>query len=322
MKKKSYALLTIAIICLTIMLSACGVVGGKDVFGVKFLTNTTVNYGGEKVKCFYLDVNEKFNLPYAIYPATATSNAYISFAHNADHDKETTFNLLSNGEFEITSTDFPDTGVQVTITANTEYTDKCLVKLVNYPENCLISNEKDYVNQNGIYPFSIIDNGGNKLKLSDYKFHMESSDNTVLAIENEQELTVRSTGKIGSATISIYFMSDGGKTTLIGEKKLSVIMNSDSSLFAINNYIVENGSELTVSAGATPLDLIIYLFDDAGRVLSGYNIKIDVLSGSSITIVGGKMQPAAVGKSVVEISVDSLDSSGNLVKIRVTINVV
>lgn len=325
MKKKSL-FLSLLIMFSVVLLSACGVVGSKQVTGVSFSTNRTTIYDGKEMKCFVLDVNEEFKVPYKVYPNTAASDAHAQFSQKSDNADNSKYNFR-NGTFKILSSDFPEEGILITITVNSEYTDECVVKLADYPDNVKLEGADAYIQQNGTYAFSVVDNVENKIDISNYNFYLESSDNSVIRVGTDGSLMAISTGKRGSAKISVYFITDGGKKTFIGEKVLTVVMNAALSKIVFDGTVLTND---TINLVSSPnyLNLEVYLMDEFGVAITDFDYSVNILQGESITIdsSSGIAIKAELGagiqteKCIIEVVTNALNADGEYVKLRLTIN--
>ncbi len=330
MKKRSF-ILAMFLIFSTVLLSACGVQGSTQVVGVKFSTERLVSFDGRQVKCFMLDVGEEFNIPYQIFPNTATEDANVVFSHKADNRYNNTFNFI-DGKFQILNSNFPEEGVLVNIVVNSEHTDECLIKKVKYPESNLKGDTEDIIYQNATYVFSVVDDYGKSIDVTKYNFCIESSDESVVKIENNDSLIVKSTGKRGASKITVSYVSDAGKKYKIGEKTLTVLMNAVDSKIVIDGNIV-NMQNLNIvldkdqNGDAIPkdMDVSVYLIDSEGFEITGFDYEIKIISGSAITVNEKRITLHHSGnkelKCIIEIVTKALDSNGSHVKIRLNINV-
>lgn len=326
MKKKS-VLLSLIIMFSVFLFSACGVVGSKQVTGVKFSTSNMAEYRGQQVKCFTIAKGVEFTLPYEIFPNTAAEDAYVLVTHQADSAYGTTFDLRKN-KFSIINDNFPEEGIKVTITVNSEYTDECLIKKATYPPTAELKGAySDVVYEKGIYPLalSLKDSYGADIDVNNYKYFIESSDNTVIKVASASALTVQSTGKRGSAVVTLYFISDDGLKQKIGEKKLSVLMNVAQAKIIVNDNIIQNADKFTVNTGDR-LEFSMLLLDKDGVKIENATISLNLIKGGCVTVVGNTIVANNVGdkteEAIIEVYTNAVDNDGNVIKIRVTIAVV
>lgn len=338
--KKNSVLLAILMIFSLFLLSACGVSGSRQVVGVSFSSSRFVEYENQQVKCFLLDEGENFKLPYSIYPNTATAEANIVFSNNAaeiNATAATTFSFSENGVITINNgNSYPSEGLLVTIIVNGDYTDKCLIKKVNFPDANLKDSESATINQNGLHVFSVVDNENNKIDNAIYNFKLISSDVSVIQVANDNALAVKSTGKRGYAKITVSFVTDGGKTKAIGECTLSVLMNASSKQFLVNgvditSYDINNTNssvELVFTTSNQELSVLVLLVDAAGEIINGFVTKVQIIQGQSIEVSGDKRDKIKVKNiegfisesCIIEITTDVYDLDGNLVKLRFKAN--
>lgn len=335
--KKNSVLLAILMIFSLLLLSACGVSGSRQVVGVSFSSSRFVEYENQQVKCFLIDEGENFKLPYSIYPNTATAEANIVFSNNAaeiNATAATTFSFSENGVITINNgNSYPSEGLLVTIIVNGDYTDKCLIKKVNFPDATLKDSASATINQNGLHVFSVVDNENNKIDNAIYNFKLVSSDVSVIQVANDNALAVKSTGKRGYAKITVSFVTDGGKTKAIGECTLSVLMNASSKQFLVNgvditSYDINNTNssvELVFTTSNQELSVLVLLVDAAGEIINGFVTEVQIIQGQSIEVSGDKIKVKDIDgfiseSCIIEITTNVYDLDGNLVKLRFKAN--
>ena len=211
---KKFFSLIVAIVCCVGLFVGCGYDAGTDVTGIAFTSET-----------YYVDLNVPTNLEYKILPSTASSyEPKIDFIGQPENRIK--ISRIEGTVSSVRVTDETFTGIEVSISystgSGTRYEDTCRVVLKEYPSS--IQTEKDtvYIPNKGITQIAYLGLFGDELKVMDnsiYKTVVKSSDETVISVESQENVIVKSTGKQGKATVSIEVVaSDGSKIGSSGLK--------------------------------------------------------------------------------------------------------
>lgn len=336
--KKAFSILAILFVCVLCMplLSACGGEGNTKVTGVRFTQDV-----------YELDLNTPTQIPYKVYPSTA-SDYYVSFDPlSSDPNAGSKFTLKS-GVMTIVRDTFTSVTLRISVAG---YTDECTVKLKNYPLSIDFETDEDVVNSNGIYNLklkaTIQDPETDEIETkyidsNDYNIVLESSNPRVLAIDDPSKLVVRSTGKSGSATITAnIYDGDGDKIityenpqglktsmdlTVIDnvEKAVAVLQGQSEFLYLSNSYVQTDLNTYSTSASSLTLD--VYLFADTGVYLVDCEIAVisantdiaEVTTSGSGFVITLKDRTADDKRTEriarIEISSTATDVNGNPVK--------
>ena len=220
--------------------------------GCTHSAGTTVTGIAFTQEVFYLDLNVPTRLTYKVYPSSAPYNApQITFDKTSELDMS--IGRISNDTFVISDHNFKETTFHIAYStgSGTQYKDDCIVRLKKYPsqvyvedKNALLDGNQAYISSKGILQIPLIglfDDGEKAMDTSYYKFVVTSSDSTVISVESQQNIVVKSTGKQGKSTINIKVVaSDGSK---IGEDGLVTSVD----VFVNNN--VDNCSLFTTYTG-------------------------------------------------------------------------
>ena len=246
--------------------AGCGVKGSSSAVGIDFVQDV-----------FYVDYNVETFLDYKVYPSTAT-NVYVNYVIEGDYSIESYFNFLK-GSIKVINERF--TSIKVVAKLN-EYTDTCEVRLKEYPTSVQFENEEEYINAGAIYPLDLKGLFNEEIKTCkdrQYVFKVTSSNPSVIEIESEKDLLVRSTGRSGEAKVDVQICDSANKEKvgLKASVTLKVVENVADAFICIDNKVVhdEGALELVMSAEEEKRINVLY-FDDKNFVneLAEYDIYL------------------------------------------------
>ena len=258
--KRILSLLTIFLVSI-FSFAACGVKGGSMATGIEFVRDV-----------FYVDYNVETFLDYKVYPSTA-DNVYVNYVLKHDEAIVPYFSFSNKtGKIKVVNQRF--TSVRVTVKMN-EYTDECEVRLKRYPDSISLVKTEDYINAGSVYPLDLEGVFGEEPNLekiscknSLYKVKLVSSDPSVIEIVSEEDLLVRSTGRMGEATITAKMLNGYGEEIegLAATLKLSVVENIASSFIVVGNNSVNNKAYLPIETSVVGSKYYIkaYYFGNSG----------------------------------------------------------
>jgi len=237
--KKILSLLSICLLSL-VTLAGCGVKGSSSTAGIKFVKDV-----------FYVDYNVKTFLEYKVYPATV-SNVYVNYELENDLAIDAFFTFSKDGSILVTNNRF--SSVKVTAKIN-EYSDSCQVKLKEYPTYVNFDKTEDYINAGSIYSLDLKGLYGAQTKSCkdrQYVFKVTSSNPSVVEVESEQDLLVRSTGRSGEVKIDVQICDslNQEKVGLKASIKLIVVDNLKEAFVSLGNAIIKNKDVVKLDASS------------------------------------------------------------------------
>lgn len=286
-------------------LSACGATPSSTITGVLF---DSPIYDKEGTSVFEVDLGVSSDLVYKVYPSTASGyKVYFD-----PIDKGTAGNSLKfkfkDGNITVNAEDFEDVKYKVRVG---EFSDTCIVRLKKYPTSISTSKTNVVLNSDGIQDIVIKGNFTNvdgtvrknvAIDDSEYKFLVESSDETVVSIPNENRLkfiAVRKNG-VGTAKVTATILNASGeKTDLKVEIHVKVVQNiADCSIlvsgceeFIENNSDVEiNYNNLETDGGYKVISIKVYPENTNGELCvdDNYTINITTVAGYVTVSEDGK----------------------------------
>lgn len=236
----------IAITFSLFLFAGCTHKAGTAVTGIAF-----------KQSIFYFDLNVPTKLEYKILPSSASyheptitlDNEFLDNRISSYNGLKDTF-IINDESFE--SAKFT---IKYSTGSGVTYEDTCEVRLKEYPTHVYVGsgnsdldeNSKFYISSRGIAQIPLLGLFGSEEKTLDtsyYKFVVASSDSTVITVENQQNIVVKSTGKQGKATINIKVVaSDGSKIKDGLEENVDVIVNNNVSNCTLFTTYENNESE-------------------------------------------------------------------------------
>ena len=335
--RKLFSLIVAMTFCLGLF-AGCGYAAGTDVTGIAFTSKT-----------YYLDLNVATDLEYKILPSTASSyEPKIDFIGQPENRRK--ISRVEGTISKVRVTDETFTGIEVSISystgSGTRYEDTCNVVLKQYPQFIDTQSEKVYISNKGIahIPFYGMFNGESRvMDNSIYKTVVKSSDETVVSVESQENVVVKSTGKQGKATVTIEVVaSDGSK---IGDDGLKtsvevVVTNpvSDCVVFGSKNNgvssqpmiyrnILNMVPELHINSASEYHNIEPILVDKDGYIVENVSCmltslnedvaKIKVNNDGTFDIV-----PVGNGETEILISSDGYGEDGmiKIFKINLVVN--
>lgn len=199
MKKLKYlftALILALLMPAMFILSGCGATSTNQVRGVFFDTKL---YDDDGIAVFEVDYNTETELTYKVNPSTGSGYKpiYQTLKSGENEENRTRFELV-NGKITITSRDFEEITVQITLNG---YKDVCKIRLKQYPDSIffldadgnqistlnsqICADSYDVIHVYGSF-------GGEVRELTDerYIFNVVSTDETIISVPNINRLTI------------------------------------------------------------------------------------------------------------------------------------
>ena len=317
----------------------CGYTAGTGVTGIAFTSDV-----------YYVDYNVETRLDYKILPSTASAfNPQITLV--GDDLLLSGIEKINNDTIKVVDQNFDHVEVQIKYSTGSGvvYGDSCEVRLKKYPEAITTRDDTVYVSSKGITQVEYLGNfGENDLRTMDnsyYKTRVTSSDETVITVESQDNVVVKSTGKQGKAKITIEVVaSDGSK---IGASGLQtsvdvVVTNSVSNCTMLASYTDELSGETNakiyrnLAAGNTTFEFTNttkcytiepILLDDEGYIVENVGYNVVSLNDNVVTVTDNKNGTFSInlvgeGETEVLISSNGYGDNGEIVifKLKCTTN--
>lgn len=257
MKNKFKNILFMLIIALfapiTMFLSACGATPSGTVTGVLF---DSMAYDEDGTPVFYVDKDVTTSLKYKVYPSSASGyKVYFDPVGTGTPENSSRY-LFENGKITVNYDTFEDVRYKVRIG---DYSDTCIVKLREYPKEIYTTKTEVVLNSGDVQDIVIKGNflnaqniSRNNVNISDsqYSFIVETEDETIVNIPNENRLkfiAIRQNGTASTTVTATMLDGNGEKTDLKVQIKVTVVQNiskckvimSGAEEFVENNDTVE-----------------------------------------------------------------------------------
>ena len=308
--KRFFSLVSICLISL-LFLAGCGIEGGTVPTGIEFVDDV-----------FYVDYNVETFLDYKTYPSTA-QNIYVSYGIEADQNQDT-FYEFSNGSIKVTDKRF----TSITVTARlTNYSDSCEVRLKEYPTSVFLAEESVTLDAGLIYSLNLQGeflSGIRNCENAEFNYKVISSNPSVVKVISEDNLLVQSTGRRGSATITVKVCNSKGEEveSLTDTLTINVIEAVDSSYASFGNlFVFEDGgtTEATLVLD-DQFKISVKYFDPEGFLIENASFEC-YLSNDNVfekVVVEGEVYLKVKGEGTVTVTLmsDATDAVGSPVRIQ------
>lgn len=266
------------------ILTGCGIEGSVTAVSIDFTEDV-----------FYVDLNVRTLLTYKVFPSTA-KNITVSYDYEIDTREEEYKTFPFDGSVTVKDSRFREMTVFI---QTGELTDTCLVKLKEYPLSIGFYNDKqdnavmksDKIESGLIYSLNLMgDYDGDLRPLNDnYIYKVTSSNPSVVAVEDEQKLLVRSTGRKGNSKITVEILKSNLEPVLNGIDKLEASIelvcdsNVSSSFVAFNGTKrINDGVQIEIVPEIKSYELEAFFFDKDSVLLDAeYEIFVsreDIIS--------------------------------------------
>lgn len=328
---KKFFSLIIAFVCCMFVFAGCTHVAGTEVTGITFTSDH-----------YYLDLGVPTKLDYRFLPNTSQHLSPVFDPQGSEFDVLSKITLdKSTGYLTINDSTFDKTEV---ILKYGYFTDSCIVELKKYPSSIRVKDDVVYISSNGILQIPYFGNFAGEEKLMDLSFYrtrVTSSDSTVITVENQDNVIVKSTGKRGRATIKIEVIaSDGSKISGL-ETSVDVVVNnniSDCSMFVSyldaegktvsNIYRNLNNDETELSFNDDTLEYTIepFMLDNEGFIIENVNCSFLSLNENVVKIIDNgdgtfKFQAIGNGSTQIIVSSNGYAEGGEVIIFKIECNV-
>ena len=271
-KKVIFALMLAVSLPIVSFLTGCGATPSNKLTGILFDTMQYDETTGLPV--FVVDKDVVTELDYKVYPSTATGyKVYFDPIDKGTAENSSRF-TFQDGTINIHSSSFEE--VKYKIRAG-RFSDTCIIRLKEYPVEISTDKPSIVVNSFDVVPINVQAKFVNSIGVSttrniteaEFDFLVETSDETVIQIPNENRLKfcpVRNARSNADITVTIL-NSQGEKTNLSFKISVQVIQRISESFVMLSGVdtILESGdtgevrfNNLTLESGFRRLDVDIY----------------------------------------------------------------
>lgn len=264
-KKVFLALIAVVFLPLAMILSGCGATPSGNLTGILF--NTLKYDKATGLPLFEVDKDVTTDLNDWVNPYPSSASGYKVYFDPVD--KGTAENssryTFKDGKITINSRDFED--VKYKVRAG-DYSDTCIIRLKDYPVEIYPDETSVVVSSYDIVPINVgakfVNTAGfesfKNITESEYDFLVETSDETIVQIPNENRLKfipVRNGASQAEVTVTVLSGQtdeDGNRipTNLSFKITVNVIQNISTSFVVMSGVetFVENGDETDVDFNA------------------------------------------------------------------------
>lgn len=234
--KKIFSLLSICIASL-LLFAGCGIEGGTQPTGIEFVREV-----------FYVDYNVSTFLDYKVYPSTAVKD-YVTYDLEADYTLEDSFEFR-NGAIKVTDSNFTSIIVKARLNSLEA---SCEVKLKEYPTIISLDSNPTTIDAGLVKYLDLVGsfkNGPRSCGNAEFEYRITSNNPSVIEVVDESNLSIRSTGRSGEATITVKIYNSVGEemTGLSDSITLSVIDSIESSYATFGNlFVIKDGDQTTIT---------------------------------------------------------------------------
>ncbi|MBR3885915.1 MAG: hypothetical protein IKJ33_05620 [Clostridia bacterium] len=281
-KKLFFALMLAVSLPIVSFLTGCGATPSNKLTGILFDTMQYDEATGLPV--FMVDKDVTTSLDYKIYPSSASGyKVYFDPIDKGTAENSSRF-TFQDGTINIHSASFEE--VKYKVRAG-EYSDTCIIRLKEYPVEISTDKPTMVVNSFDIGPINVQARFVNSIGVvttkniteGDFDFVVETSDETILQVPNENRLKfcpVRNGRSNAEITVTLL-NGQGEKTNMSFKISVQVIQRISNSFVTLSGVstMVENGdtaevnfNSLATENGMGRIDLNVYPIN-VGNLLVG-----------------------------------------------------
>lgn len=281
-KKLFFALMLAVSLPIVSFLTGCGATPSNKLTGILFDTMQYDEATGLPV--FMVDKDVTTSLEYKIYPSSASGyKVYFDPIDKGTAENSSRF-TFQDGTINIHSASFEE--VKYKVRAG-EYSDTCIIRLKEYPVEISTDKPTMVVNSFDIVPINVQARFVNSIGVvttkniteGDFDFVVETSDETILQVPNENRLKfcpVRNGRSNAEITVTLL-NGQGEKTNMSFKISVQVIQRISNSFVTLSGVstMVENGdtaevnfNSLATENGMGRIDLNVYPIN-VGNLLVG-----------------------------------------------------
>lgn len=296
MKKLKFSLLAFALLLifpLSFILSGCGATPKNEALGIHFESYDYDDATGYAI--FEVDLLKATKLTYKINPSSWSGYA-ITYAVKECSDQNLSRFNLENGIITVEDEKFQEIKIDIYVNG---YSDTCIVRLKQYPTSIYLEETDVVLGAGSSYTINpigrFVDAFGAEYEKPlleySYNFLVETEDETIVNVPNENRLKIVSVRKNNDATkINITLLNregvpygDSFKLTI----NVTIVENAGDSRTDISghNGFVKDGDTITINANNLEksgekyvLRYKNYLFSSQNLLIEQDNVKINCTS--------------------------------------------
>lgn len=284
LKKLMVLVLMVALLPISAVLSGCGATPKNEALGVFFESAIIDETTGYPV--FEVDENIETKLEYKVNPSSWSGYAVTYAVKDCTVENRARFDLYDQGVIKVKNSDFVDIKIEIYVNG---YSDICIVKLKHYPKTAYIVENEITINALSSYiinPYGVFEYRNQdesireeteSLLEHDFKFELETSDETVVQVPNKNRLKICSvTPKSGTANVTVKMLNSIGETLYTFTIKVNVIENVSQSVALVSGYdkVVNSGDSIEINASSLEkvgetylLDYKLYIFSSKDLII-------------------------------------------------------
>lgn len=227
LKKILLAVIVGLMLPVTTLLTACGATPSSEITGIAF---NAKKYDDDGTAIFEVDKGVTTELDYKIFPSSASGyKVYFDPIDKGTAENASRF-TFKDGQITVDRDGFEDVRYKIRVG---EYSDECIIRVKEYPVEIWTEETEVTLNTDKIKAISVKarykTSAGNyvtrNITEKDYDFLVESSDETIIDVPNENRLKflpIRNRKATGVVTVTLL-NSQGEKTGLTFKIKVNVI---------------------------------------------------------------------------------------------------
>lgn len=311
--------ITLGLLCSLFIFAGCGYSGSQTVVGIAFTSPT-----------YYVDLNVPFKLGYKILPSSASA-AEPQFEVSAGFDYVSYINFdRTNGVITVIDRRFEQINVKIEYGS---YSDTCTVVLKQYPSSISFNEQEVYLSAGAMTELSCFGKFGTEnIRLDHSYYHaiITSSDPTVVTIENQNKLLVKSTGKRGKSTITVTICNSDGEIIEGLTTSVDVVITnnvSDAAVVIDGHHIRDFSQTLSINKKVNDTFTINPIFVDAEGFVVDHLENTIISSNSSVLEVENNdgeflIRVKGAGETQLLVTSNGYDANGNLVVFTIKCQVI
>ena len=303
MKKLKTSLLALALLVLlplTAVLSGCGATPKNEALGVHFVSYDYDEDSGDAI--FDVDYNTPTKLEFKVNPSSWSGYA-VTYAIKECSGQNLSRFKLQDGIITIESYDFEEIKVEIFVHG---YSDVCIVRLKQYPTSIYVKNTDVTIAAGGSYTINpigrFVDALGRTYEKAlleySYNFLVETEDETIINVPNENRLKIVSVRRNNASTkVSVTLLNSNGESygdTFKLTLNVKVVENAGDSRTNVSgvNGFVKNGDKVTINASDLTksgeyyvISYKNYIFSSQKLLIAQDNVSIECTTSDARYVV-------------------------------------
>lgn len=243
LKKTILAVLICLMIPMASLLTGCGATPSSEITGIMF---DAKKYAEDGTAIFEVDKGVTTDLTYRIFPSSASGyKVYFDPIDKGTAENSSRY-TFKDGQITVNQNNFEDVRYRVRVG---EFSDECIIRVKEYPVEIWTDETEVTLNTDEVMAIKVkarfktaVGNYVTKnVTESDYSFLVETDDETVVNVPNENRLKfspIRS--EVANTKVTVTLLnSRGEKTNLKFEIKVNVVPNIAKSSYLIMDGVGE-----------------------------------------------------------------------------------